>query len=305
MDCGCHVCREQFTEFVENCCNFHDAHFQRKSDIYMIHKEPRMEDFKEVGDNVDEHPWFIIRMGEDANLLLQILETLFNFLPNCDELSNIPMNDRWHLHKNKLRTFNSVEHTNFLLAEHRIHRDTITEYPTSEFLQPGYFNTQCIAIHCFLCWDKYIIIKSDDESIGYYDIEWCNESGMRYMRYIILELIISHVAYDPMFIKWIMEYDTDDDNLRTMERIRDLINNELKVHLEINYMDESLHLDTDYKAFYKRLYGVPIQLANCTTPEHYHNLHERYFNDVIAGHPMASNGWMREAMDNMEEMGVF
>jgi len=27
--------------------------------------------------------------------------------------------------------------------------------------------------------------------------------------------------------------------------------------------------------------------------------------DAIAGHPMASHGWMREAMDDMEEMGYF
>ena len=53
------------------------------------------------------------------------------------------------------------------------------------------------------------------------------------------------------------------------------------------------------------LFGIPIQLDGIVSREHYEKFHSGYITDVIAGHPMASNGWMREAMDDMEEMGVF
>tara|TARA_Y100000389_G_C17384402_1_gene476192 strand:- start:821 stop:1129 length:309 start_codon:yes stop_codon:yes gene_type:complete len=56
---------------------------------------------------------------------------------------------------------------------------------------------------------------------------------------------------------------------------------------------------------YRKLFGIPIYLDGAVSPEHYNKFHSGYITDVIAGHPMASNGWMKEAMDNMEEMGVF
>ena len=60
---------------------------------------------------------------------------------------------------------------------------------------------------------------------------------------------------------------------------------------------------SDY--YFRKLFGVPIFLSGIIPREHFESLHRGYLNDVIAGHPMASNGWMQEAMDDMEEMGVF
>ena len=56
---------------------------------------------------------------------------------------------------------------------------------------------------------------------------------------------------------------------------------------------------------YRKLFGIPVYLDGAVTREHYENFHSRYMNDAIAGHPMASHGWMREAMDDMEAMGYF
>ena len=58
-------------------------------------------------------------------------------------------------------------------------------------------------------------------------------------------------------------------------------------------------------ALYHYLFGMPIYLDGAVSPEHYNKFHSGYITDVIAGHPMASDGWMKEAMDDMEEMGVF
>jgi hypothetical protein len=55
---------------------------------------------------------------------------------------------------------------------------------------------------------------------------------------------------------------------------------------------------------YRKLFGIPVYLDGAVTQEHFENFHSRYMNDAIAGHPMASHGWMREAMAELEEMGV-
>jgi len=47
---------------------------------------------------------------------------------------------------------------------------------------------------------------------------------------------------------------------------------------------------------------LPSILRNCDIPEsHYRYRKQIYFDDVICGHPMASNGWCREAMDAILE----
>ena len=56
---------------------------------------------------------------------------------------------------------------------------------------------------------------------------------------------------------------------------------------------------------YRKLFGIPVYLDSAVSREHYNNFHSRYMTDAIAGHPMASHGWMREAMDDMEAMGYF
>lgn len=52
----------------------------------------------------------------------------------------------------------------------------------------------------------------------------------------------------------------------------------------------------------ERLQILPTILRNADIPEwHYQYRKQIYFDDIICGHPMASNGWAREAMDAIEE----
>ena len=70
--------------------------------------------------------------------------------------------------------------------------------------------------------------------------------------------------------------------------------------------DEMINPDwkgSDY--YFRKLFGVPIYLSGIIPEEHFQKFHSGYITDVIAGHPLASNGWMKEAMDDMDEMGVF
>ncbi len=60
---------------------------------------------------------------------------------------------------------------------------------------------------------------------------------------------------------------------------------------------------SDY--YFRKLFRVPILLYGIIPEEHFEKYHSGYITDVIAGHPLASNGWMKESMDEMEEMGVF
>jgi hypothetical protein len=57
--------------------------------------------------------------------------------------------------------------------------------------------------------------------------------------------------------------------------------------------------------YYKQIFGIPIYLRDIVSREHYEKFHNGYISDVISGHPMASNGWMREAIDELEDRGVF
>lgn len=56
---------------------------------------------------------------------------------------------------------------------------------------------------------------------------------------------------------------------------------------------------------YKKLFGIPIYLDGAVTRHHFEHFHSKYMSDAIAGHPMASHGWMYEAMEELKEMGVF
>jgi hypothetical protein len=57
--------------------------------------------------------------------------------------------------------------------------------------------------------------------------------------------------------------------------------------------------------YFKKIFGIPIYLNGIIPREHYEKYHYGYISDVIAGHPMASNGWMQEAIEELEEMSVF
>jgi hypothetical protein len=61
----------------------------------------------------------------------------------------------------------------------------------------------------------------------------------------------------------------------------------------------------EYKEIYKKIFTTPYELRLCNIPkEHYIARQNSYFDDVIAGHPMASNGWCAESLQELIEMGV-
>jgi hypothetical protein len=61
----------------------------------------------------------------------------------------------------------------------------------------------------------------------------------------------------------------------------------------------------EFKKNYKEIFGIPYELRNCKIPLEHYNLRQfHYFDDVIAGHPMASDGWYAEGLQELVDMGV-
>ena len=61
----------------------------------------------------------------------------------------------------------------------------------------------------------------------------------------------------------------------------------------------------DKNKYHKIFYGIPYSLKNYVSKEHYKMRENIYFHDSIKGHPMASDGWFRESLNEMEELGGF
>jgi hypothetical protein len=57
--------------------------------------------------------------------------------------------------------------------------------------------------------------------------------------------------------------------------------------------------------YYKILFGIPYVLYEIGIPQdHYDQRKNIYFDDLIAGNPMASHGWAFESMEELKLMGV-
>lgn len=143
--------------------------------------------------------------------------------------------------------------------------------------------TNCMC--CEACFAKKI--SAETQSSIYTNAEYINS--------FLITNLYGIVSMEPEIIEYIRlhrpkEYITIRDTLAFM-----------KAH-------DMLILSTDWKGFttmYKKLFGIPIYLDGAVTREHYDYFHKNYMTDAIAGHPDASHGWMREAMEKLEEMGVF
>ena len=60
--------------------------------------------------------------------------------------------------------------------------------------------------------------------------------------------------------------------------------------------------NSDY--YHKKLFGYSIYLKYLEIPREVTNIRNNsYFNDMIAGHPKASNGWYKESLDELIELG--
>ena len=56
--------------------------------------------------------------------------------------------------------------------------------------------------------------------------------------------------------------------------------------------------------YHKKLFGYSIYLQYLEIPREVTNIRNySYFNDMIAGHPKASNGWYKESLDELIELG--
>lgn len=74
--------------------------------------------------------------------------------------------------------------------------------------------------------------------------------------------------------------------------------NKEKLRLFAKYNDNPIsHLWKGSNHYHKKLFGIPCILEdNGITLEHYQIREMNYMNDIICGHPMASNGWFQESL---------
>jgi len=74
---------------------------------------------------------------------------------------------------------------------------------------------------------------------------------------------------------------------------------------EINNVPNSLSWKgSNY--YYKKLFDIPLLLEDIEIPKEVYLFRENiYLNDYICGHPMASNGWFKESLDELIELGLF
>lgn len=122
-----------------------------------------------------------------------------------------------------------------------------------------------------------------------------NFTNAVYIMSVLVSYVYEMLIENPTTLEYIKKHEPD-----FLESIREDLVTMKKDNLPIL---SSRWLGTD--AVYHYFFGMPIQLDGIVSKEHYDKFHSGYITDVIAGHPMASNGWMKEAMDEMEEMGVF
>ena len=87
-------------------------------------------------------------------------------------------------------------------------------------------------------------------------------------------------------------------NRRFME-----INKEKLRHFAKHNENPISHLWKGSNHYYKKIFGIPCILEdNGISLEHYQMREMVYMNDIICGHPMASNGWYQEALKDTIEL---
>ena len=265
-------------------------------------------DFLDMWTNLD---------GKETNPfnIAKLLDIISHFLPRNSTLDRLKKSERWHI------DFDSI-----VLPIHTINRIIISSSNRFAALMGRYteprertgFNNQinatCFDCHCDNCISKHL-----DKHRSYINFKPFIDSGMRYLRLILTEMIIKCLTAKKDTIKKIVGYDnlTNWVEIAAYENIKKELLGWIKTHLEISYknkefmlMCEDKYKDEDhdnitFQELYNRIYDQPIQLNGIVPLEHYLKFHSGYITDVIAGHPMASNGWVREAMNEMEDMGVF
>ena len=244
--------------------------------------------------------------------IAELLNIISHFLPRNSNLERRKKSERWHI------DFDSIvlpRHTmnRFIISSINrftiiTGRDTISKERT-EFNK--HINATCFNCHCDNCISKYL-----NKHRSYIDFNPLIDSGMRYLRLILTKMIIKCLTTNKNTIPKILGYNrlTCLVEISAYEKIIKELTKWIKTHIEISYKNkEFMSLMNQYKwknsvtlqQFYNQIYEIPIQLIGIVPLEHYQNFHSGYITDVIAGHPKASNGWMKESINDMEEMGVF
>lgn len=156
-----------------------------------------------------------------------------------------------------------------------------------DYVLPPHPNIYAYVTNCVCC-DACFAKKIDPET---------RESiytNAQYINSFLIKNLYEIVSMDPGIIEYIAKH-------RPKEYIT------MRDRLAFMKSNDMLILVRDWPGIaetYRKLFGIPIYLHGAVTREHFENFHSRYMNDAIAGHPMASHGWMREAMAELEEMGV-
>ena len=136
----------------------------------------------------------------------------------------------------------------------------------------------------FECIDyiKYQLIKIQlNNSI--YECSYCNNSFKNLSREYIDSL------YE-LFINQIIEK-------KLIENLNDV------EEAEIMYIINKYQKNRNY--YFKKIFGIPYCLHEIGIPrENYLFREKNYFNDLIAGNPMASHGWFYDSLQSLEENGI-
>ena len=282
----------------EHCLKVFQANLLLAMDIYTLN-------FLEMWNNLD------VNEPSPYNIA-ELLNNISHFLPRNSNLERRNKSERWHI------DFDSIVlpiHTVNRFVRNSINRYTALTGKDTESRERKEFskhiNATCFNCHCDNC-----IVDYFDAHESAIDFKAFVDSGMRYMRLILTRMIIKCLTAKKDTIKKIIGYDklTNRVEKTVYENIQKDLLGWIKTHLEISYENKEFMLmfyieglyanKLTIQQFYNQIYEIPIQLTGVVPLEHYQNFHSGYITDVIAGHPKASNGWMRDAMSEMHQDGV-
>jgi hypothetical protein len=143
-------------------------------------------------------------------------------------------------------------------------------------------------LYCPHCWEKYKLLDSDK----------LIKMSREYFSSANIGKLFNFIIINPSMIF------TIDKSQKKSEKFVLTIKNKL---IEFSKQEDIIRNDkwkgSNY--YFKEIFGVPIYLDGIVSKEHYQQFHSGYIEDVIAGHPMASNGWYAESLRELEEMNVF
>lgn len=156
--------------------------------------------------------------------------------------------------------------------------------------EPKKFKLQDIlcTLYCPQCWDE----------LKFIDREKVNTISRDYFGSTNITKIFNFIIINPEII-----FNIDESKKKT-DKFVNTINNKLKEFCR----QENKFYNDKWKGsnyYFKEIFGIPMYLEGIVTREHYQKFHNNYITDIIAGHPMASNGWYKESLLELEEMGVF